>query len=102
MCPIPPLSWVGVLGEPVHSIPGLDAMEPHNRADPREMNQRAIKVALRLDLPSVGGSDCHRVAQAGRSFRYFSNRIGDMNDLIRELKSGQCRGEICKTVRRLE
>jgi predicted metal-dependent phosphoesterase TrpH len=80
------------MGERVYSVPGLDALETHNGANTSEMNQRAVKVALELKLPSVGGSDCHRADQVGRAFTEFSNPIRNMEDLVGEIRSGRCRG----------
>jgi hypothetical protein len=91
-CMSQPTPFVGgsLLGSQYTRFPARRP-ETHDRADTSERNQRAIKVALELDLPLMGASDCRRVAQVGRAFRKFSNRIGNVNDFLRKIKAGQCR-----------
>ena len=48
--------------------------------------------STKLGLPSIGGSDCHYLDRVGKAYTEFVNPVGDMQDLIREIKAGNCRG----------
>ncbi|MBM4326806.1 MAG: PHP domain-containing protein [Deltaproteobacteria bacterium] len=80
------------IGEKVCSVKGVAALETHNGGNLPHQNSPAIEAALRLSLPSVGGSDCHRPEDVGRSVTEFSDQIRSMNDLVGEIKAGNCRG----------
>jgi predicted metal-dependent phosphoesterase TrpH len=80
------------IGEKVYSVKGFAALETHNGGNLPHQNSPAIEAAVNLGLPSVGGSDCHRVEDVGRSVTEFSNPIRNMDDLIREIRAGNCRG----------
>ncbi len=82
------------IGESVFPFNGFDAIETHNGVNSSQQNQPAIKAALKLGLPSVGGSDCHYLHQVGRAFTQFDNPIGTLADLVREIKAGYCRGRV--------
>ena len=79
-------------GENVFKIDGIDAIETHNGLDLENMNQKAIHVARLRNLPSVGGSDCHQKAQVGRAFTEFENPVHTVEELIEEIKKGNCKG----------
>ena len=79
-------------GENVFKIDGIDAIETHNGLDLENMNQKAIHVARLRNLPSIGGSDCHQKAQVGRAFTEFKNSVRTIDELIEEIKKGNCRG----------
>ena len=79
-------------GENVFKIDGIDAIETHNGLDLENMNQKAIHVARLRNLPSIGGSDCHQKAQVGRAFMEFENAVQTMEELIEEIKKGNCNG----------
>jgi predicted metal-dependent phosphoesterase TrpH len=79
-------------GENVFKIDGIDAIETHNGLDLENMNQKAIHVARLRNLPSIGGSDCHQKAQVGRAFMEFENAVQTMEELIEEIKKGNCKG----------
>jgi predicted metal-dependent phosphoesterase TrpH len=79
-------------GENVLKIDGIDAIETHNGIDLENMNQKAIHVARLRNLPSIGGSDCHSKEQVGRAFTEFKNPIHTVDELIEEIKKGNCKG----------
>ncbi len=79
-------------GEDVFRMDGFDAIETHNGLDLENMNQRAIHVAGLRHLPSIGGSDCHQKAQVGRAFTEFKNPVYTIDELIEEIKRGNCKG----------
>ena len=82
------------LGDQVCSFDGLDGIETHNGVNGPLQNKLAVEAALKLGLPSVGGSDCHYLHQAGRAFTEFDKPIRTMDDMIKEIKAGNCRGKI--------
>jgi len=79
-------------GEDVLKIDGLDAIETHNGLDREEANRKAMEAARLKKLPSIGGSDCHTKEQVGTAFTLFKNRVETMEDLIEEIKKGNCEG----------
>ena len=81
-------------GENVLKIDGIDAIETHNGIDLENMNQKAIHVASLRNLPSIGGSDCHSKEQVGRAFTEFKNSVHTIDELIEEIKKGNCKGMI--------
>lgn len=80
------------IGQKLFSFEGFDGIETHNGTNALHQNQPAILAALKLGLPSVGGSNCHYVDRVGRAYTEFFNPIRDMSDLVREIKAGNCRG----------
>ncbi|MBI5251603.1 MAG: PHP domain-containing protein [Desulfomonile tiedjei] len=81
------------VGDRVFSLEGFDAIETHNGVNGGAQNKPAIEAALKLGLPSIGGSDCHHIDQVGRAYTVFDNPIRDILDLVAEIKAGNCRGE---------
>jgi predicted metal-dependent phosphoesterase TrpH len=80
------------LGEHVFDTEGLDGIETHNGGNGPKQNQLAIEAAAKLRLPSTGGSDCHYLEQVGRACTEFNNPIRTLEDLVREIAAGNCRG----------
>ena len=74
------------LGDQVFSFDHLDGIETHNGVNVPLQNKPAVEAALKLGLPSVGGSDCHYLHQVGRAFTEFDNPIRTMDDMIKEIK----------------
>ena len=60
--------------------------------DLENMNQKAVHIARLRNLPSIGGSDCHQRAQVGRAFTEFKNPVHTIDELIEEIKKGNCKG----------
>ena len=79
-------------GEDVFGMDGFDALETHNGLNLGNMNQKALHAAGLTNLPSVGGSDCHKKDQVGRAFTEFKNPIHSIDELIEEIKEGNCNG----------
>ncbi len=78
--------------ENVLKIDGLDAIETHNGLDGEEKNRKAIHIASIRNLPSIGGSDCHSKEQVGRAFTEFKNPVHTIDQLVEEIKKGNCKG----------
>jgi predicted metal-dependent phosphoesterase TrpH len=81
-------------GEKIFSIQGFDALETHNGVNRPNQNLLAIEAARKLGLPSIGGSDCHYVHQVGRSYTVFEKRLLSLEQLVAEIKAGNCHGEL--------
>ena len=79
-------------GENVFKIADIDAVETHNGLDLENNNQKAIHIARLRNLPSIEGSDCHQKAQVGRAFTEFKNSVHTIDQLIEEIKKGNCKG----------
>ncbi|MFH0822200.1 MAG: PHP domain-containing protein [Pseudomonadota bacterium] len=80
------------MGERVFNVVGLDAVETYNGGNDYDRNLLAVSAAEELSIPSIGGSDCHRVDQVGRAYTYFRNNVSDMDGLVGEIKAGRCLG----------
>jgi len=80
------------LGEKIYSVESLDAIETHNGVNGLLQNGLAIEAALKLGLPSTGGSDCHYLNQVGRAYTEFDHTISSLGDMINEIKAWKCRG----------
>jgi predicted metal-dependent phosphoesterase TrpH len=90
--PAHPFRGWNALGEEIFQIEGFEALETHNGLSTDEQNQRALNAANRLRLPSIGGSDCHRIDVLGKTFTEFQARFQTMEEMIEEIKAGNCRG----------
>jgi predicted metal-dependent phosphoesterase TrpH len=82
------------IGDGVLSFAGFDAIETHNGSNGPDQNERAVEAALKLGLPSVGGSDCHYLERVGRAVTDFDNYFSTMSEMIREIRAGRCRGRL--------
>jgi predicted metal-dependent phosphoesterase TrpH len=79
-------------GENIFSMDGFDAIETHNGLNLENMNQKAIHAARLRNLSSLGGSDCHNKEHVGRAFTEFKNPVHTIDELIEEIKKGNCKG----------
>ncbi len=82
------------LGEYVLSADGLDGVETHNGVNSVQQNAPAIKAASKLGLPSIGGSDCHRLDQVARACTEFNHTVATIQELVAEIKAGNCKGRL--------
>ncbi|MFB0521988.1 MAG: PHP domain-containing protein [Desulfatiglandales bacterium] len=80
------------LEDAIFTIDGLDALETHNGSNSLDENEKAIHAASSLKLPSIGGSDCHSIEHIGRALTEFFNPIQTIDDMVGEIKKGNCRG----------
>jgi len=80
------------LGDAIFTVDGLDALETHNGSNGLDEDEKAVHAASTLRLPSIGGSDCHRIEQVGRAFTEFLNPMQTIDDMVGEIKKGNCRG----------
>jgi len=80
------------MGQLVFTFEGFDGIETHNGTNGPHQNELAIHAALKLGLPSLGGSDCHYLDRVGHAYTEFVHPVRNMKDLVREIKAGNCRG----------
>ena len=74
---------------PLECLDKLDGIEVYNAGNEPEWNESARIFAEERGIPCVAGSDGHSVASAGRAGIAVGERIGDNEELIRILKSGE-------------
>ncbi len=84
------------IGNRIYEVEGLDAVETHNGINTPEANSRAAEAALCRRLPSIGGSDCHMSEHVGRAYTVFDKPLRSVEELIGEIRVGNCRGEACR------
>ena len=73
-----------------YGIPkGVRIVEIYNGGSRENEDQIAIDNAKELGYQGIGGSDSHIVSHVGRCATRFSATIGDINDLVNALNSGQ-------------
>jgi predicted metal-dependent phosphoesterase TrpH len=70
------------------AVQGLAAIEVINGGCKPEENAEACKLARRLDLPGVGGSDAHAPHEVGRAATWFPGTITTDAELVSALKRG--------------
>ena len=68
-----------------------EAVESLNGRGSAEQNRYSGDLTSALTLPSVAGSDAHRVAQMGTAATEFQGKVECLQDLMRLLKAGLCR-----------
>jgi predicted metal-dependent phosphoesterase TrpH len=92
--PAHPFREVGVccLLEGLLDVVGIAAVETHNGNNQAADNDLAIRAAEHMALPSLGGSDCHKVVAVGRCATEFLQPVSDMASFIAAIRAGACRG----------
>lgn len=73
-------------------LQGIAAVESHNGGNRDSDNALAVSSAALMQLPTLGGSDCHKVSAVGRCATEFLQPVSDMASFIAAVKSGRCRG----------
>ena len=74
------------LGDVVHQVRGICAVEGYNGCNMEAYNARAVETALSLSLPYTGGSDAHASREVGTCYTEFDDEVTIENfiDLLRE------------------
>jgi hypothetical protein len=78
-------------GEDFLRIGGFDAIETHSGNSSEDENGKAIHAARIMNLPSIGESACHSKEHVGGAFTEFTNPVHTMDELIEEIRRGNCR-----------
>ena len=92
--PAHPFRNVGLasLMEDLLELKDIAAVESHNGVNAESDNDLAISASKHLELPTLGGSDCHKTVAVGRCATEFLLPVHDMASFIAAVKSGACRG----------
>lgn len=92
--PAHPYREIGLssLLEGLLDLQGIAAVETHNGGNVDSDNELAMRSASHMGLPTLGGSDCHKVAAVGRCATEFFVPVSDMASFIAAVRGGQCRG----------
>jgi predicted metal-dependent phosphoesterase TrpH len=74
------------LGERIHDLKGIAALEGYNGCNMHAFNVRAINAAKILSLPFTGGSDAHAPREVGSCYTEFQEEVRPDNlvDLLRK------------------
>lgn len=73
-------------------LQGIAAVETHNGGNSQSDNELAIKASAHMELPTLGGSDCHKTVAVGRCATEFFEPVKDMEGFVAAVKAGACRG----------
>jgi len=92
--PAHPFRAIGAcsLMERLLDLGGIAGVETHNGANSDSDNGLAFDACLNLALPSLGGSDCHKVSAVGRCATEFLQPVSDMESFVAAVRAGACRG----------
>jgi len=79
------------LGDRIHDLKGITAIEGYNGNNMHSYNVRAIEAAKALNLPFTGGSDAHAPREIGSCYTEFNDKVTSDN-FIELLKQGNYQG----------
>ena len=85
------LSLESGCGHPIFEL--VDAVEVLNGACTDRENDFTARVAARLGLPGVGGSDAHYAEDVGRAITLFDHPVRSEQELVATLRTGCFRVE---------
>lgn len=80
----------------------VDVIETLNGGCSRRVNEQAVRLALELGLPQVGGSDAHIASQVGKCVTVFEDVIRDEVELVEALRRGACKAAYLEDVVHLQ
>lgn len=92
--PAHPYRRIGVasLLDGILNLQNIAAVETHNGGNAEQDNELAQRAADHRRLPTLGGSDCHRVEQVGRCATEIFQPVSNLTDFIAAIRTGACRG----------
>lgn len=92
--PAHPFREIGLssLCEGLLELAGIAAVETHNGGNRDADNALAQRATAQLQLPTLGGSDCHKVEAVGRCATKFTQPVSGMADFIAAIRAGACEG----------
>lgn len=73
-------------------LTGIAGVETHNGGNVDSDNDLALDAAAAMELPTLGGSDCHKEDAIGRCATRFDDAIADMASFMAAVRRGACRG----------
>mgnify|MGYP001177641336 FL=1 len=75
----------------------VDGVEAANGWSAAEDVAFCLELCQRLGLKTIGASDAHMLRQIGSCATVFSNGVHTEEDLVRELRLGNCTARDCRT-----
>jgi len=79
------------LGDRIHELAGISAVEGYNGCNMHAFNVRAIEAAKIMNLPYTGGSDAHSPREVGSCFTEFNGEV-TYDNFIGVLRQGDYQG----------
>lgn len=73
-------------------LTGIAGVETHNGGNVDSDNDLALDAAAAMELPTLGGSDCHKEEAIGRCATRFEDPVTDMGSFMAAIRRGACRG----------
>ena len=93
--PAHPFRWCGLgIGTLVESVPGISGIETFNGKASLSENSRALSVAKKRNLASIGGSDAHDLSSMGTCATHFAIPIRNESDLAEAILKRACNAVI--------
>jgi predicted metal-dependent phosphoesterase TrpH len=86
-----PFRWFSGLGESNVRGNDFDAIEVFNGRSKKGVNARARRLAKKMALPGVGGSDAHNDRSIGRVYTEVPDDCRTYQDIIRAIKDRRCK-----------
>jgi len=65
----------------------FDAIEGYNAIAPDVCNLMAQRVAYKMGLPTIGGSDAHQIEEIGKSSLYFPESTKTASEVVKHIVS---------------
>lgn len=79
------------LGDVIHRVKGICAVEGYNGCNMHAYNAKAVETALSLNVPYTGGSDAHAPEEVGMCYTEFDTEVTEDN-FISLLRNGKYHG----------
>jgi predicted metal-dependent phosphoesterase TrpH len=73
-------------------VQGIAAVETHNGSNSEDDNELALAAADIMQLPGLGGSDCHKVEAVGRCATWFEHPVADIGGFVAAVRARLCHG----------
>jgi predicted metal-dependent phosphoesterase TrpH len=91
LVPAHPFRMIGAASaaNSLYDMDYIAAVEVVNGENNEPENELASQAWGKLDMPGIGGSDCHFAQDVGRCATWFENSISSMEELIKEIKAGR-------------
>lgn len=67
----------------------ISALEVLNGENTERENELAMEAWAQLNIPGVGGSDCHFASTVGVFATWFENNVSTISELTREISAGR-------------
>ncbi len=86
-----PFRWWSGLGEGNIKSNDFDAIETINGRSKKRANSQAHRLARKMGLPGIGGSDAHNVNSIGRAYTEVPDDSKTYQDVIQAIKDRKCK-----------